>query len=363
MNEAYITSWAAIVDPPKMDESPKAIRGEATVLLVLEEERALEAEQALLERLRPWGQNLKSIGFGEIAREGWGEFHSPPDAFKVDCEGSEVRVQTETTFARDLSDGYPKFVKAEGALGLYKCLVPFWGCQIPYALIKFASFGIIIEYKDAIPTLKDQCNRSLQLGVSFADRYGCFDCASAMTEQLQTARFAQVPFDLSFNFIHPDSDQIPCIESGAYAAYNNKKSGKLLKVKRYGRKRHEIISCQGLQIQTSINESGHQHGVVYVEGDKNYGVKATINVWEPKIQQPNEFSLSQLWILRDSFGEDLNSIEADWQVSSDLHGHNNTRLFTHWTSDACLATTCYSLLCSGFIPIDSEVAMGKMVLL
>ena len=85
-------------------------------------------------------------------------------------------------------------------------------------------------------------------------------------------------------------------------------------VKRYGRKRHEIISCQGLQIQTSINESGHQHGVVYVEGDKNYGVKATINVWEPKIQQPNEFSLSQLWILRDSFGENLNSIEAGWQV-------------------------------------------------
>ena len=87
----------------------------------------------------------------------------------------KVWVQTETTFARDLSDGCPKFVKAEGALGLYKCLVPFWGCQIPYAMIKFASFGIIIEYKDAIPTLKDQCNRSLQLGVSFADRYGwCF---------------------------------------------------------------------------------------------------------------------------------------------------------------------------------------------
>ena len=84
----------------------------------------------------------------------------------------KVRVQTETTFARDLSDGYPKFVKAEGALGLYKCLVPFQGCQIPYALIKFAYVGTIIEYKDAIPTLKDQCNRSLQLGVSFADRYG-----------------------------------------------------------------------------------------------------------------------------------------------------------------------------------------------
>lgn len=53
-----------------------------------------------------------------------------------------------------------------------------------------------------------------------------------------------------------------------------------------------------------------------MEGDKYYGAKATINVWEPKIQQPNEFSLSQLWILGGSFGEDLNSIEAGWQVST-----------------------------------------------
>jgi hypothetical protein len=55
-----------------------------------------------------------------------------------------------------------------------------------------------------------------------------------------------------------------------------------------------------------------------VEGDKYYGAKATINVWEPKIQQPNEFSLSQLWILGGSFGQDLNSIEAGWQVLSRL---------------------------------------------
>lgn len=58
----------------------------------------------------------------------------------------------------------------------------------------------------------------------------------------------------------------------------------------------------------------YQHAIAYVEGDKYYGAKATINVWEPKIQQPNEFSLSQLWILGGSFGQDLNSIEAGWQV-------------------------------------------------
>jgi len=59
---------------------------------------------------------------------------------------------------------------------------------------------------------------------------------------------------------------------------------------------------------------GKQHAIAYVEGDKYYGAKATINVWEPKIQQSNEFSLSQIWVLGGSFGEDLNSIEAGWQV-------------------------------------------------
>ncbi len=52
-----------------------------------------------------------------------------------------------------------------------------------------------------------------------------------------------------------------------------------------------------------------------MEGDKFYGAKATINVWKPQIQEPNEFSLSQIWILGGSFGEDLNSIEAGWQVN------------------------------------------------
>ncbi|MFS7916229.1 putative neprosin [Helianthus anomalus] len=103
------------------------------------------------------------------------------------------------------------------------------------------------------------------------------------------------------------------------------------------------------------------HAIAYVEGDKYYGAKATMNVWEPKIQQSNEFSLSQIWILGGSFGQDLNSIEAGWQVSPDLYGDNNTRLFTYWTSDAYQATGCYNLLCSGFIQINSNIAMGASI--
>nr|CAD1840404.1 unnamed protein product [Ananas comosus var. bracteatus] len=91
-------------------------------------------------------------------------------------------------------------------------------------------------------------------------------------------------------------------------------------VKKYGRKKHKSFPNPLSVDPDLLNESGHQHAIAYVEGDKYYGAKATINVWEPKIQQPNEFSLSQLWILGGSFGEDLNSIEAGWQVSPDLYG-------------------------------------------
>ncbi|KAG6473166.1 uncharacterized protein LOC122027354 [Zingiber officinale] len=132
-------------------------------------------------------------------------------------------------------------------------------------------------------------------------------------------------------------------------------------VKRYGKKRHRSIPNPMSIDPDLLNESGHQHAIAYVEGDRYYGAKATINVWEPKIEQPNEFSLSQLWILGGSFGEDLNSIEAGWQVSPDLYGDNNTRLFTYWTSDSYQATGCYNLLCSGFIQTNNEIAMGATI--
>lgn len=132
-------------------------------------------------------------------------------------------------------------------------------------------------------------------------------------------------------------------------------------VKRYGRKKRRATPQPKSADPDLVNQSGHQHAIAYVEGEKYYGAKATINVWAPEIQQPNEFSLSQIWILGGSFGQDLNSIEAGWQVSPDLYGDNSTRLFTYWTSDAYQATGCYNLLCSGFIQINSEIAMGATI--
>ena len=57
-----------------------------------------------------------------------------------------------------------------------------------------------------------------------------------------------------------------------------------------------------------------QHAVVSVNGDQYYGAKASINVWTPSVTAPYEFSLSQIWVIAGSFGNDLNTIEAGWQA-------------------------------------------------
>lgn len=58
-----------------------------------------------------------------------------------------------------------------------------------------------------------------------------------------------------------------------------------------------------------------QHAVAFVNGDQYYGAKASINVWAPRVADRYEFSLSQIWVISGSFGNDLNTIEAGWQAS------------------------------------------------
>nr|GEV89380.1 mitochondrial phosphate carrier protein 3, mitochondrial-like [Tanacetum cinerariifolium] len=61
-------------------------------------------------------------------------------------EAVKVRVQTQPGFARGLVDGLPKFVIFEGALGLYKGLVPLWKGQIPCLILFFLGLsGIVLN--------------------------------------------------------------------------------------------------------------------------------------------------------------------------------------------------------------------------
>nr|GMD20863.1 Arabinan endo-1,5-alpha-L-arabinosidase A precursor [Ipomoea batatas] len=120
-------------------------------------------------------------------------------------------------------------------------------------------------------------------------------------------------------------------------------------------------------IRDSSSNDGHekwgieQHAVGYVSGDQYYGAKASINVWAPVVANQYEFSLSQIWIISGSFGDDLNTIEAGWQVSPELYGDNFPRFFTYWTSDSYQGTGCYNLLCSGFVQTNNRIAIGAAI--
>ncbi|MCD9645499.1 hypothetical protein HAX54_034491 [Datura stramonium] len=125
-------------------------------------------------------------------------------------------------------------------------------------------------------------------------------------------------------------------------------------IRRFGRKIRRPV-------RRDTTSNGHEHAVGYVTGDQYYGAKASINVWAPKVTNQYEFSLSQMWVISGSFGDDLNTIEAGWQVSPELYGDNYPRFFTYWTSDAYQATGCYNLLCSGFVQTNNRIAIGAAI--
>ncbi|EMS63547.1 hypothetical protein TRIUR3_27507 [Triticum urartu] len=106
---------------------------------------------------------------------------------------------------------------------------------------------------------------------------------------------------------------------------------------------------------------GGTHAVGYVTGDQFYGAKASLNVWPARVASAAEFSLSQIWVISGTFGNDLNTIEAGWQVSPQLYGDNSPRFFTYWTSDAYQATGCYNLHCSGFVQTNRRIAIGAAI--
>lgn len=58
---------------------------------------------------------------------------------------------------------------ADSRFSLYKGLYPLWGRQIPYTMMKFASFETIVEaIYGYLPGKKSDYGRAAQTGVSFA---------------------------------------------------------------------------------------------------------------------------------------------------------------------------------------------------
>merc|ERR1711928_144278 len=70
-------------------------------------------------------------------------------------EACKVRIQTSPvgTFPTTWGGAFPKIMAAEGINGFYKSLVPLWGRQIPYTMMKFACFEktVVALYDYVVP--------------------------------------------------------------------------------------------------------------------------------------------------------------------------------------------------------------------
>ncbi|KAL2358141.1 mitochondrial phosphate carrier protein [Cryomyces antarcticus] len=91
------------------------------------------------------------------------------------CPFEAVKVRMQTTippFASGTFDGINKITSKEGWGGLYKGLYPLWGRQIPYTMMKFASFETIVEMIYArLPGTKADYGKGAQTAVSFTGGY------------------------------------------------------------------------------------------------------------------------------------------------------------------------------------------------
>ncbi|KAF2674937.1 mitochondrial phosphate carrier protein 2 [Microthyrium microscopicum] len=91
------------------------------------------------------------------------------------CPFEAVKVRMQTTMPpafKGTFDGISSITAKEGTAGLYKGLYPLWGRQIPYTMMKFASFETIVEMMyERLPGQKSDYGKAAQTGVSFAGGY------------------------------------------------------------------------------------------------------------------------------------------------------------------------------------------------
>ncbi|EXJ87057.1 hypothetical protein A1O3_04014 [Capronia epimyces CBS 606.96] len=91
------------------------------------------------------------------------------------CPFEAVKVRMQTTIPPTFTgtvQGISSITAKEGVAGLYKGLYPLWARQIPYTMMKFASFeNIVAAIYNYLPGQKSDYNKGAQTGVAFVGGY------------------------------------------------------------------------------------------------------------------------------------------------------------------------------------------------
>ncbi|KPI44828.1 putative mitochondrial phosphate carrier protein [Cyphellophora attinorum] len=91
------------------------------------------------------------------------------------CPLESIKVRMQTTIPPQFTgtmQGLSSVIAKEGTGGLYKGLYPLWGRQIPYTMMKFASFeNIVAAIYNYLPGTKDDYGKGTQTAVAFTGGY------------------------------------------------------------------------------------------------------------------------------------------------------------------------------------------------
>lgn len=131
------------------------------------------------------------------------------------CPWEAIKVKQQTTvppFANSVFEGLKKSLDAEGIKGLYKGIAPLWARQIPYTMVKFATFERVVEkIYDILPKKKSEYSLLSQTGVSFLGGYiaGIFCAivshpADVMVSKVNVERKAGESMGSSLNRIYKE---------------------------------------------------------------------------------------------------------------------------------------------------------------
>ncbi|KAJ5463464.1 hypothetical protein N7475_008408 [Penicillium sp. IBT 31633x] len=131
------------------------------------------------------------------------------------CPFESVKVRGQTTIPPEITgtfSGISSVIAKEGVAGLYKGLYPLWGRQVPYTMMKFASFETIVEmiYHN-LPGQKSDYNKGAQTAVAFTGGYlagilcaAVSHPADVMVSKLNANRQAGEAFGAAMSRIYGD---------------------------------------------------------------------------------------------------------------------------------------------------------------
>ncbi|KAM0004470.1 putative neprosin [Helianthus debilis subsp. tardiflorus] len=89
----------------------------------------------------------------------------------------------------------------------------------------------------------------------------------------------------------------------------------------YGKKKSFIGNSSFVDVELGVTD-GHEYAIVSTNNGEFYGSKSALNLWNPQVQESNEFSLTQTWVVGGTYDTGLMirvliyTIEAGWQGSS-----------------------------------------------